>query len=773
MSAPTRATIRTVYRSGGSRMKPEDLAGAPPARLPFPVTRAWAPAVECRAADDPAAMPTMFGHFSTFGDWYEVDSWIEGHFLESIKVGAFRKTIRESRDQMKVLYDHGQDPQIGNKVLGPIDSLKEDTTGPAYEVPLFDTSYNRDLRPGLEAGVYGSSFRFSVQKDVWDHEPDASDYNPKGIPERTITEAQVFEFGPVTFPANPNATAGVRSTTDTFYQRSRDPEAFETLLRSAQVARTPQGAAAQPAEPPSGTREDPPPEPPRSDTPPAIVEPPAVAAIPDPKENRTVEYITREEKVNRVAEIKSETARMGVAFPGVMPDPDQAIWDALVAEQDALERDVVAWDTRQTRIVANAANASTSERVGQPVPFNVIRRKSEADIYDVDGVLSDRGYTLDERSQTLRDNAMRAVETTSFPISDKARTQERIANLIDHADRDDEIRTLILRTGSPIYKRAWPKAVFHRNLTPEEQRAVGAVNVLATGGYAVPFQFDTSIIGIGAHTAVNPFRAACRIVTIAGTNTWEPLTATAMTAAFAAENAAAIDSTPTFARPTFQVQTARAFSQISMELLQDRPDLPSELGVLIGEAKDTLEETKFALGAGVGSNEPLGMFITGTFTNCSSVANDAIDVGDPEKVEAALGLRYRAKAAWFMARKTIRAYQAIETDGGKLFGGQYYPWVQAPATDSPTGNTGLKLLGYPIWETPSAPTGVADATITLAFGDPQKYAIVDRLGLTVEYVPHLVSAAGNLPIGARGIFAYWRTMGGRIDVNGMLSMKVA
>jgi HK97 family phage prohead protease len=251
-------------------MNPEDLATSPPARLPFPVTRAMAAPVECRSLGD--GMPTMVGHFSTFGDWYEVDSWIEGRFLERIKAGAFRKTIKESQASMKVLYDHGQDPHIGNKVLGPIESLTEDKTGPAYEVPLFDTSYNRDLRPGLEAGVYGSSFRFSVEKDQWDREPEASDYNAEGLPERTITEARVFEFGPVTFPANPNATAGIRSTTDDFYQHAlrSDPGRFDALLRSAQSARTPQGAAPPPVEPPPDTPE----EPSEADTPQAAEAPP-------------------------------------------------------------------------------------------------------------------------------------------------------------------------------------------------------------------------------------------------------------------------------------------------------------------------------------------------------------------------------------------------------------------------------------------------------------------------------------------------------------------
>lgn len=172
----------------------------------------------------------MTGHFSMFGNWYEIDSWWEGRFLESIAPGAFRKTLAEGREGIKVLYDHGMDPQIGNKVLGPHDS-REDGEGAYYECPLFDTSYNRDLLPGLRAGVYGSSFRFRVIRDEWNEEPGKSDYNPEGIPERTIKEVRVFEFGPVTFPANPEATAGVRSGTDDFYERlqSRNPERVSQL----------------------------------------------------------------------------------------------------------------------------------------------------------------------------------------------------------------------------------------------------------------------------------------------------------------------------------------------------------------------------------------------------------------------------------------------------------------------------------------------------------------------------------------------------------------
>ncbi|MGD9991374.1 HK97 family phage prohead protease [Pseudonocardia sp.] len=192
--------------------------------------RAADPAEGDDAASTDESLGLMTGHFSMFNNWYEIDSWWEGRFLESIAPGAFRKTLAEGRDLIKVLYDHGMDPQIGNKVLGPHDS-REDGDGAYYECPLFDTSYNRDLLPGLRAGVYGSSFRFRVIRDEWNEEPGKSDYNPEGIPERTIKEVRVFEFGPVTFPANPEATAGVRSGTDDFYERlqGRNPERVSQL----------------------------------------------------------------------------------------------------------------------------------------------------------------------------------------------------------------------------------------------------------------------------------------------------------------------------------------------------------------------------------------------------------------------------------------------------------------------------------------------------------------------------------------------------------------
>lgn len=211
------------------------------------IVRAFAPATELRADDQASdTLGIMEVRFSVFDVWYEVESFFEGNFLERTVAGSFKKTIRERRKQVRVLYDHGFDFNIGNKVLGAISYLEEEADGPRSEVPLFDTSYNRDLLPGLRANVYGSSFRFRVVKDAWDDEPEQSKTNPKGLPERTIKEVRLFEFGPVTFPANPAASAGIRSMTDEYYAHLRrsNPSEYDALVARAKELRTPHPSVA-------------------------------------------------------------------------------------------------------------------------------------------------------------------------------------------------------------------------------------------------------------------------------------------------------------------------------------------------------------------------------------------------------------------------------------------------------------------------------------------------------------------------------------------------
>jgi HK97 family phage prohead protease len=188
------------------------------------------PGTQIRSAED--GTKTLYGHFARFGEWTEINSAWEGRFMERIAPGAFSKTISENRGGMRVLFDHGHDPSIGNKPLGAIRSLEEDTEGARYEVDLFDSNYVRDLLPALEAGQLGASFRFKVMREDFNKKPERGDHNPDGLPERTITEAKVMEFGPVTFPAYAGATAGVRSLTDDYILRHlfAEPERLRAVL---------------------------------------------------------------------------------------------------------------------------------------------------------------------------------------------------------------------------------------------------------------------------------------------------------------------------------------------------------------------------------------------------------------------------------------------------------------------------------------------------------------------------------------------------------------
>jgi HK97 family phage prohead protease len=150
---------------------------------------------------------TMVGYPIVFDTWTEINGW-EGNFKERIGDKALNKTLRESGDQVKVLFNHGMDPSIGDKPLGKPSRMKTNARGLDTETVLSETSYNDDLLALMRDGALdGMSFRFSVVKDEWVREG-------KKTPERTVTELRLFEFGPVTFPAYQATTVGLRSRTE-------------------------------------------------------------------------------------------------------------------------------------------------------------------------------------------------------------------------------------------------------------------------------------------------------------------------------------------------------------------------------------------------------------------------------------------------------------------------------------------------------------------------------------------------------------------------------
>jgi phage head maturation protease len=195
--------------------------------------------IALRAAEEDGEPPILFGHFARFNEWTEVDSWIEGHFMERIAPTAFDKTFREGRDRIRVLFQHGRDPELGMKPIAePLVMKRDGDVGAYYEARLFD-GVPQIIRDGLEAKQYGASFKMEVLREEIVDEPEPSESNPAGIRECTIKEIRLHEFGPVTWGQYESATANLRSLTDDviFDAIKREPSRFRALMGAHDLGR--------------------------------------------------------------------------------------------------------------------------------------------------------------------------------------------------------------------------------------------------------------------------------------------------------------------------------------------------------------------------------------------------------------------------------------------------------------------------------------------------------------------------------------------------------
>ncbi len=83
------------------------------------------------------------------------------------------------------------------------------------------------------------------------------------------------------------------------------------------------------------------------------------------------------------------------------------------------------------------------------------------------------------------------------------------------------------------------------------------------------------------------------------------------------------------------------------------------------------------------------------------------------------------------------------------------------------------LLGRPVVESSSMDgTYGSGDNYNLVVGDFSNYVIYERIGMTVEYVPHLFATGNNRPSGQRGIYAYWRVGADSVNDNAFRILNV-
>ncbi len=783
------------------------------------LVRALFPAeMELRAVED--GMPTMVGHFAVFDQWTEINSAFEGNFLERIAPSAFDKTFSETTP--KVLFNHGSDPQIGDKVLGSVTSLESDATGARYEVGLFDTSYNRDLVPGLQAGAYGASFRFSVMRQEIDREPKRTGYNPKGLPERTITEARVAEFGPVTFPAYQGATAGIRSLTDRFrvaefaadaghagLAERLDAEDLNTLAcmiqagtqyisdqdESDDAANIPRMEAALqiladlvPVE----AAETEPPEPTEPgemmmnsastatdvETRETITEPAVVVAAPPHPETRrgtqpnptetkgtsmTIDEMLerRETLVRAVEELVAENSG------NLLSADDQQRFDAYKTEIDDLAARVKAENERRAYVAsiketpAAVIDGADSTRFVNVTPRN--KDRAPDNVFAIDEYHG-RATSQEHLMRLYHDGARRALDEIEFvdPRADEGKAKENVNRALKRDSGRAELAQYLLRFGSDVYRRAFGKTLAGMPLTSEEQRALGIGG--QGGAFPVPIQIDPTV-NLVSNGVINPLRDIARNVTMTGYE-WRGVSTTGVTATYAAEGAVSADGSPTLIQPTIDAERASVFVPYSWEVGQDWSGLEEELGGAIADSKDVLEATAFLTGAGHASNLPKGVLrscatVQGTALNTN--AGTVFTVQHVYELETALPPRFRPNATWVFNKAVAQRIRQFDTGGGGAL------WTAYPAPLQ--GAMPERLIGYPIRELSTMSTAVPSATGATwsLFGDFSKFIIADRIGMSITVIPQIFSGntAGGMtyPTGQQGLYAFWRNSSDVISSN--------
>ena len=178
------------------------------------IYRAVFPSLELIERDTDDEQPAVLSmKFAFFNRWTEIDSPFEGHFMERVAPGAFKKSIKENIANVRAILSHGKDPSLGQTVLGKIDSIEEEADAAVSNVSLF-RSLPGLLLDGLRAGVYGASFRGLPIKQHTEHDPGRSEHNPEGLPEVTRQEIRLRDIGPTPFAAYAETTAMVRCDTD-------------------------------------------------------------------------------------------------------------------------------------------------------------------------------------------------------------------------------------------------------------------------------------------------------------------------------------------------------------------------------------------------------------------------------------------------------------------------------------------------------------------------------------------------------------------------------
>lgn len=451
--------------------------------------------------------------------------------------------------------------------------------------------------------------------------------------------------------------------------------------------------------------------------------------------------MTRDQSVARMTAIHERLTELANKHRTSKAE-DQEITE-IGAEFDQLTRHVEKLD--RTRAIAMAAGEGGGG-------LRIERGSPDYDPY------AGRDAATERHMGGQRDAAMRTLERAVKGGLDarSATVAEGLCNNGHDLERS-WVQRWITDTGSAEYRSAFQKLLLHGEQRagleftgPEraayervsrlksEQRAMSLTD--SAGGYLIPWEVDFSINLVNAGS-VNPLLQWARVVHSV-TDVWHGINSNGIVSEWLAENAEVADASTTLAEPQIPNYKSATFVPMSIEVMMDAVDLVSQLGQLISDSQTQLLNEAFTNGAGVGGPTGLVYKLTGTPSVVDAATAATISAADVYTLQNSLGPRWQANAKFLGNLSAINAIAALETANGAI----RFPSIQ---------NDPRTLLGRPVGEASNMDGSLAAGTNVLVYGDFSQFVITQRIGTSVELIPHLFGETRR-PTGQRGIFAFAR-----------------
>jgi HK97 family phage major capsid protein len=430
-----------------------------------------------------------------------------------------------------------------------------------------------------------------------------------------------------------------------------------------------------------------------------------------------------------------------------------------IAEQSYLLGEIASFGKEGKAEAADGADPGAAETPSFVRPAGSISRRPEAtripsNVFDL-GAYRRHAPMDGQYKQAIIDGARKAIDGMTFFYDGKSSEaiKQDLHGLIEKIDNPVAFGEHIVKCGGPAYNDAFARylAVTKDGLREQERYAIELGSDPA-GGYTLPVQLDPTIIRTSDGT-INSLRGIARTERITGKK-WQGVTGSGIVVRRGAEKSRAVPTDLSLGGPEIESVKVDAFIPFTIEYdvaQGGAGQVLSQVAPLVSDAKDEEESDSFVNGDGQGT-EPGGLL--GTMPDGSRLAVTDFGVEDLFRLDGtdpnALAARWRARAK-FLAAKGI--YNEVRQFGDGLDGATL--WVRL-GDSIPPG-----LLGYPSPEQSTMPaTSAEDGSDFMVLGDFNQFLIVDRIGMTVEVIPHLTQqqtagAGYGIPVGMRGIYVHW------------------